>query len=47
MFAITLVLNDLIFSITSLNDHLRNELPSDVIRIRGGPSDTSFIGSIE
>lgn len=30
-----------------LNDHLRTNLPSDIIRVRGGPSGTSFIGPIE
>ncbi len=30
-----------------LNSHLRNSLPSDVIKIRGGPPGTSFIGPLE
>jgi hypothetical protein len=30
-----------------LNKHLTSNLPSDVIKIRGGPPGTSFIGPIE
>jgi hypothetical protein len=30
-----------------LNNHLKGNLPSDVIKIRGGPPGTSFIGPIE
>ena len=30
-----------------LNDHLKGNLPSDVIRIRGGAPNTSLIGPTE